>query len=356
LDALLIRIAEELNVPIPALVKASGNSVRQLDDFKQGLERLLPEEEAEEYQNVDVILTGSFARRELTEGSDCDYLITSLQTVGHRIMPLMVKNVQKVMQDLQFRDPGTQGVFADFTPAADLIWRIGLDGDTNTNITRRTLILTESVSVLHPSLRITLIDRMLSRYCSDYHPRFRDSDDSVIVPRFLLNDIIRYWRTIAVDFGAKQWRAVRSDMGLRYAKLLTTRKVLFSGTLVSLFLTRHALERADPANSTYDRLKNYLQAEFSKTPLTRLMTAYDYVSPDGKRALANVLAGYNRFMEILDSPDMRELITADPVSSDEAKEVMEEVQAIGDAIETGLEVIFFDEPIFSDLTRRYALF
>ena len=49
--------------------------------------------------------------------------------------------------------PGAQGVFGDFSTATDLIARIGLDTDTNTNTTRRVLLLMESTSVYDNDVR-----------------------------------------------------------------------------------------------------------------------------------------------------------------------------------------------------------
>jgi hypothetical protein len=55
------------------------------------------------------------------------------------------------------------------------------------------------------------------------------------VPRFLFNDIARYWRTMAVDFAYKQ--RTRPDGGflLRNTKLRMSRKLLFLAGMVACF-------------------------------------------------------------------------------------------------------------------------
>ena len=126
--------------------------------------------------------------------------------------------------------PGATGTFGDFVTATELFARIGLDSDSNANTTRRLLMLSESVSVLQPELTENIRSSIIDRYLGDYAPEVERSKP-IRVPHFLLNDVVRYWRTIAVDFGAKQWRSLATEWHLRYAKLLTTRKILFAGTL-----------------------------------------------------------------------------------------------------------------------------
>src|SRR5439155_17316696 len=123
--------------------------------------------------------------------------------------------------------PGSQDIFGLAFRFDDLVTKIGLDDDTNTNLTRRMLLLLESVAVSGQDVWETcwtaVLERYLARGLKSHRP-----------PRFLLNDLVRYWRTICVDFEGKHplgGRGGDPKWVTRNAKLRTSRKMLFAGGL-----------------------------------------------------------------------------------------------------------------------------
>jgi hypothetical protein len=82
----------------------------------------------------------------------------------------------------------------------------------------------ESIDATNSHVADTARDQLLDRYLDQSVKDFRP-------PRFLLNDVIRYWRTMCVDFAGKEHEGP-GKWGLRNVKLRTARKVLFAGGLL----------------------------------------------------------------------------------------------------------------------------
>lgn len=104
------------------------------------------------------------------------------------------------------QEPGSTGMFGQITFGHDLISNIGGEDDTNHNTSRRILMLLESDNVVlsGSSKGGTAYERILKGILNQYFEHdsgFKSDTGSIAkVPRFLLNDIIRFWRTMCVDF------------------------------------------------------------------------------------------------------------------------------------------------------------
>lgn len=339
------RAANELQIQLNALDQASNLATRDINRVREVLCKKFPLPR-EGKSPIDVIFLGSYGRGEATKGSDRDYLIILDGATTPSRAKEIFRAVEGVCDELDIQKAGRGGLFQEFVSSAELYTRIGLEGDTNTNTSRRLLLLTESVSAYCEKTHRELIETIVDRYCTDYDDDEKGQDPGR-VPHFLLNDLTRYWRTITVDFGAKKWRALAPDWHVRYAKLRTSRKLMYAGTLASLFL-------APVASKSTVAVKEHLLKEVSKPVLARLCDCYTHFGAKGRSALKNILLAYNRFLEILNEQGKRDLLVKG--ETPEAKEIIKEMRVLGDKIQEGLEVIFYDEPIFSQLTRRYGLF
>lgn len=353
-----------MGIELGALTEAAKRSRALIERAARGLQSAVPLPDGQ-FLPLDVVLLGSAARQELTGESDFDFLV-----IAHGIPGLLEDEVTKqpvhatrkmtaALQDLQKRaeleGAGATGIFGQIVSAPDLIERIGLEKDTNETHTHRILLLEESISIYQPQLREKLLRAMLERYLDDYR-----TEPKVGVPRFLLNDVERYWRTICVDYQAKHWRQlplrlqaepdpdVKFDWGLRYFKLLISRKLTFVGTVTSLLLCKHlGIQQPDV---------DFLFKQFEMPPLARLAQLHEHLHADQLQDLAEVLKVADEFNAKLATEAFRDRAKRARTRSDISKDGdLMAVRQRADDLQCCLERIFFSSPL-RPLSETYLSF
>lgn len=288
-------------------------------------------------KSMDVVVLGSIARREASSKSDFDYLVVahSLPSKGLETARLLVASADRLPAALQLKPPGRTGMFGKVIAAADLTERIGLEQDTNTTHSRRVLLLEESASIYQPDLHRLLTDAIIERYTHEL-------EEGTAVARFLMNDVVRYWRTMAVDYQAKRWESTEG-WGLRYLKLLVSRKLTYAGTLVSLLL---------PEQTSSE----YLSDQFAMPPLARLAQLHRHLEPALNERLGVVLMIAEEFSELLEDDDFRtelEVITKPSDASPGSR--FSKVRDQARELESHLEALFFDSQL-GPRSREYLAF
>jgi hypothetical protein len=279
-----------------------------------------------------VVLFGSWGRDELTTQSDDDWAV-----LGDASESTLAR-CREVLGGAE-REPGQQDLFGVAFSCDELTRNIGLDADTNANLTRRMLLLLESRAVSGPDEHARCFGQVLHAYLGhgvrDYGP-----------PRFLLNDLIRYWRTICVDFEGKRRGAGGDDpkYASRNAKLRTSRKVLFAGGLLPVLMCHTKTAAEMPA---------FLTRQFSAAPTDRLAAAFiqQGAVAEGVRALG----AYDRWIGLLSSADARAELAALRESTREASPLFAQIREIGDELQRGLLALLYETRL-SPLTRWYGLF
>lgn len=296
-----------------------------------------------------MIVHGSFARGEATGSSDFDYLvvahgITEDVRVTRDMLSAVDDFIQHSMQSgprTSERRPGGTGLFGHIASAPGLTERIGLEQDTNVSTTRRLLILEESRSIYQPELRTALLRTILQRYLDDY-----EDGEKRGVPRFLLNDVMRYWYTLAVDYQAKRWEGADRGWGLRYLKLLISRKLVYAGTVVSLLLC------SDERPASVDRLA----AEFDKPPLARLLQLVhvaDFNQHDALRTIAKIA---DRFVGFLAAPGSRDKAQQASVAQGLDHDVeLHRMRSDAEELHGALQTVLFESSL-AESVRRYLVF
>jgi hypothetical protein len=236
--------AMRLGTSLPNLDKANQASQ---DWYKvardNAFEKIQELKSAETFESpLDIIVVGSIARGEASVGqSDFDSFLVAYQSVSDPSEIQIIREAAKHAKSvLEMKPEGTFTGFGNVISGLDLVNAIGLEGDTNQNHTFRTLLLLESKSLFSEEGRADLVKSVIQRYLFDYLGGAGQAPNPKRgVPRFLLNDVVRYWRTLAVDYQSKRWEELHGKKwGLRYLKLRSSRKLLYAGTIISLFLPR----------------------------------------------------------------------------------------------------------------------
>ncbi len=299
-------LARELRTEWRSIAAAKENAHEKI----RTLSKLL---EGETSPDASVVVHGSLARLELTSESDLDWTLL----VDGRANPQHQKDLLRIRAKLLaagFGEPGQERTFGSLSFSHQIIHMIGGEDDSNANTTRRVLLLLEASAIGDYRLAFEAVQKnVLDRYLrEDYglgrrvgndHPRW--------IPLFLLNDIARYWRTMAVDFAYKQHSRGSDGYALRSLKLGISRKLIYSSGLVSCFWCDPALSGQDPSERfKYQKTIAALSEMISITPLERMAKFYlsHSKSPGMQAAAGQFFGAYDQFLEILDAPEKRRIL------------------------------------------------
>ena len=281
-----------------------------------------------------IVLFGSWGRGELTKHSDDDWVILVDGSERDGVRPSVDEMERRIPTE---RKPGSQEVFGCTVFCDHLVGRIGLQADDTNNLTRRILLLLESRPIAGDSTHRKCWERVLDGYLDeslkDYSP-----------PRFFLNDVMRYWRQVCVDFVGKEREGSGEKWALRNLKLRTSRKILFaSGLLPILLCHRHRK----------DAMRSFLTDQLRTSPLDRLAAAFiEYGSLD---AGVRTLGAYDRWMGMLNDKGIRTELAQLARADVEASSIYSDARRLSDELEQGLLALLFEPPL-EKLVREYAIF
>ena len=310
--------------------------------------------------DTTLVLLGSIAREEMTSGSDTDWMLL----VDGQAVPQHLDQQHAIgekLKELQFAKPGTSGVFGRLVGSHDIVHEIGGEDDTNSNTTRRVLMLLESFPVGNREAYDRVRRQILNRYLRDDHG-LQHGTGPLKVPRFLLNDLTRYWRTVTVDFVYKQRAEGGRKWALRNAKLRMSRKLVFASGLLRCFfchLDPEAAEARDalatPQNDA-SKLLRYLENQLGQIPLEMLAQAASRPKIE-KGTAKKLFDSYNQFLAVLDDRDKREELEHLREPQLSTSKVWQEIRHISrDFHDALLDLFFGEDDELKRLSVDYAVF
>jgi len=346
----LNKLGTNLDSDWPAIRRAIANTERDLKELER---LLLPSDGRPLAENVSLVLFGSIARGESTSRSDLDWTLLVNGEVDGRHFGLS----QSIRKKLRAKiGPGATGTFGGLVFSHELVHCIGGQDDTNKNLTLRMLLLLESISIGDDEPRQMVIRAILQRYLAD-DPSWTWKTDGKL-PRFLLNDVVRFWRTMAVDFADKFHDQEGEKWALRNAKLRFSRRLIFLTGMLACFSFRlHGLKSSSPeAERTVENAITYFEDYFSRPPLEILASELIYLDAPLETS-RTIFSSYNEFLAILDDEGARTELERIPRESADKSEVFQQVRKLSheyrDALLNWLHMP--GSPLYG-LVKEYALF
>ncbi len=304
--------------------------------------------------DTSIVISGSLARDEYTDSSDIDWSLLIDGTADPEHYELC-HQIETRLRDLAPKPPGPEGTFGAMVFSHDLIHAIGGQEDTNKNTTRRILLLLESLAVGREEASDGVVRKILNRYLLEDRGLWHGSGPRL--PRFLLNDIARFWRTMAVDFAYKRRQRFSQGWAIRTIKLRMSRKLIYvSGLLVCYECALGVNDKFWRDSQWKKALIVWLQSKFLATPLETLaetLLRCEHL----KETAWKLFEAYDGFIGILADSEKRNRL--DDLKEDDADgdDVYQEARALSHDFRDGLEELFFDSESGMDkLTKRYGVF
>ena len=243
-------------------------------------------------------VNGSVARREYTSGSDVDHFFLST-VCSCADLSKEESDFRQALEAKGLRMPAADGVFEGSLFKDKLLSPIGGEDDTNKTLTRRMLFLLEGEWIFNQEAFEGLRESLISTYLSN-----GVEDEKLAL--YLLNDIIRYWRTICVDFEYKTSDG-KKPRALRLAKLRMSRMLLCFAGFVAV---------SNAVNMPLDAKRRHLVELFSRHAIDRMDTLLDSKFSSAKDM-------YGQFLSKLDNKEFREALNQEGAEGMDTSEYRE---------------------------------
>jgi len=211
-----------------------------------------------------------------------------------------------VTRRLQFAPPSRDGAYLHVHEIREMQERLGGPEDDATNeFTARMLLILESRPICNPDTYDSLVGQILDFYLGDLHDHPLN-----FKPTFLMNDIIRYWKTMCLNYeyarrqkqldmdkteSPEEKRRMQADIRLKHLKLKFSRLLICYSMIIPL-----------AANSTTPR--ETIRTLVSLTPTQRL--GQMEVASEVRPHIASALDLYEQFLILVARPEIRDEILA----------------------------------------------
>jgi hypothetical protein len=174
-------------------------------------------------RSLGVFAAGSMGRGEMGGQSDLDLFPICTRASRHSKFLekcQIIAELVRLNKELKYPNFSNDGRFLKLYHLDDMTQKMGLPIDDSENhFTARMLMLLEGRPLLNDAVNLRVREEVVAQY-------FRDKRGKrSYKPLFLLNDILRYWRTLCLNYEAlrhdpdRPWR--KKNVNLKFSRMLT---------------------------------------------------------------------------------------------------------------------------------------
>lgn len=283
---------------------ATNTQKSQIIDIKRRLSEdkltslrreILEIEELKENKKLCIYVTGSYARLEGSRFSDLDlFFIYQNDNANDKFSKLEKTLIDaqliKIIRKLEFPDFSGDGEYLNIHEIYQILEHLGGPLDDYRNyFTARMLLLLESKPLSNKVAYLEIIEKILNVYYTDFHDHEHN-----FKPAFLVNDIIRFWRTLCLNYEHKRHREGSPERKIK--SHIKNMKLKFSRKLTCYSFLLQVLSKS---NSVLNQ--NQLVKIVEMSPLERLLNLkeeHDILAPTIDRATEL----YSTFLERTNIP------------------------------------------------------
>lgn len=323
-----------------AITKNWQFSLEAIAKLRAGLADAVPE-------GVKTIaIAGSFGRLEASDLSDADCIIViddDPSVDAEKVSKAAVKAVTSLLREMGVNEPNPKGVFAAPRRFEEMLppkqtGKLGSDEESPDILGKRMLMLLESQPLYRDDAYEECLEEIFKRYSAYVIPE--TSKEHLV----LLNDLIRYFRFICINYQASFERE-NEKWPLRNMKLRHSRVVMYSGLL---FLLGEASKHSDE-----QKLK-WVRENLSLTPLERIAKVY---KANNDSSFYRVGGLYNTFLDRLSEEALREELNQIDYKDRYQNQTFATLKANSDALQAELSrFVYAQRGVWSERFFEYLLF
>jgi len=275
------------------ITKQAQYSLKRLDSFKKLIEN---SSELKAQSSFCIYATGSYGRLEASKYSDLDLFFLSNQEKGlfSKIAKTIIdSDIIKASRKMNLPEFSGDGEYLEIHNIKDIYSELGSRKDDYNNFfTARMLLLLESRAVYNHEGYEAMLKTTIDKYYKDFHEHEKN-----FKPVFLVNDVIRFWRTMCLNYEHNRNRKFenlkmpkdeitlkKNEAHIKNLKLKFSRKLTCYSFLLSVLYADKVLKQGD------------ILEIIKQTPLERL-ESLKIARPDLDKDISDLISLYFWFLK-----------------------------------------------------------